>query len=219
MFGPGFERQLLMLPLTILSLSVHEFAHAWTAWRLGDDTASREGRLTLNPLSHVDLFGTILLPLLGVPFGWAKSVPVNPVRFRRDVTMSGGMAITASAGPLSNILLSVGGAIALGLAYRFSPAAVAFGSAGDFFLRKFIQLNVGLAIFNMLPVPPLDGSRIVAWLLPTRFRDQWHQLETFSPFILLALFWLGRDLLGAVLGPPVDLVLRILSHLVEAVAR
>ena len=86
-------------------------------------------------------------------------------------------------------------------------------------LVQLLYMNVGLALFNMLPVPPLDGSRIVAWLLPTRFRDQWHQLETFSPFILLALFWLGRDLLGAVLGPPVDLVLRILSHLVEAVAR
>ena len=106
MFGSDFTWRLMWLPISILSLSFHEFAHAWSAWKLGDDTASREGRLTLNPVSHIDLLGTIILPLLGVPFGWAKPVPVNPARFRRDVNMSTGMAITATAGPLSNVLLA-----------------------------------------------------------------------------------------------------------------
>ena len=85
----------MWLPISILSLSFHEFAHAWSAWKLGDDTAAREGRLTLNPLAHADPLGTFLLPLIA-PFGWAKPVPVNPARFRRDVSMGKGMAITAA---------------------------------------------------------------------------------------------------------------------------
>ncbi len=161
----------MWLPISILSLSFHEFAHAWSAWRLGDDTASREGRLTLNPLAHIDLLGTIILPLLGVPFGWAEPVPVNPARFRRDVTMSRGMAITASAGPLSNVLLATVAAVLLGLGLRLAPELVDRGTPGRFFLMAMLQMNVGLALFNLLPVPPLDGSRVVAWLLPYRLQQ------------------------------------------------
>src|SRR5689334_23219884 len=95
-----------LIPL-ILSLTVHEWAHAYSAFRLGDDTASRQGRLTLNPIPHIDPIGTILCPLLGIPFGWAKPVPVNPLRFNRGVSMRTGMMITAAAGPLSNLVLAV----------------------------------------------------------------------------------------------------------------
>src|SRR5574340_1315088 len=97
--GFDLQRGLMMLIPLVLSLSVHEFAHAWSAWKLGDDTADRMGRLTLNPIAHVDPIGTLLLPLLGVPFGWARPVPVNPARFRRNVNMNTGMAMTAAAGP------------------------------------------------------------------------------------------------------------------------
>src|SRR5271157_1843260 len=107
-----FDEQTILARLTflvplILSLSVHEWAHAWAAWRLGDDTARLLGRMTLNPLAHIDPLGTVLLPLLGVPFGWAKPVPVNPLRFR-GVSMSIGMLLTAAAGPISNIVLAAG---------------------------------------------------------------------------------------------------------------
>src|SRR5512147_1844508 len=88
----------------LIAFTVHEYAHAWSAYRLGDDTAARMGRLTLNPLAHIDPIGTVLLPLLRVPFGWAKPVPVNPARFRPDVPMARGMMITAAAGPASNIV-------------------------------------------------------------------------------------------------------------------
>src|SRR5512134_1879423 len=109
------QRGLLLLPPLLLSLSFHEWAHAWSAHKLGDDTAERMGRLTLNPLAHIDPLGTILLPLLGVPFGWAKPVPVNPARFRRGVHMGRGMMITSAAGPLSNLLLATVCAVLFGL--------------------------------------------------------------------------------------------------------
>ncbi len=206
----------MWLPISILSLSFHEFAHAWSAWRLGDDTASREGRLTLNPLSHIDLLGTIILPLLGVPFGWAKPVPVNPARFRRDVNMSTGMAITATAGPLSNVLLATVAAVLLGLGVRLAPDLVGPDSAARFFLYAMLQMNVGLAIFNMLPVPPLDGSRVVAWLLPYRLQQQWHQLEQFGPFLLIFVFWLGGRIVAGPIYWVTDLLLGLASTLALA---
>ena len=204
------DRALLLIPL-MLSLSVHEWAHAWSAWRLGDDTAARMGRLTLNPIAHADLFGTILLPLLGVPFGWAKPVPVNPARFRRDVTMGKGMAITASAGPLSNALLAVAATVAFGLLLRIAPDAAEGESALRRLLVVTISLNVNLALFNLIPLPPLDGSRIVAWLMPYRLRNQWHAVEQYAPFLLLAVFFLGGRLIAGPTGALVGLLERLLN--------
>src|SRR5215831_18865252 len=137
-----------LIPL-ILSLTVHEFAHAWSAYKLGDTTAAEQGRLTLNPLVHIDLIGTFLLPLLGVPFGWAKPVPVNPVRFRRDVSMGRGMMITAAAGPLSNVVLAVVCAITLGLLWRFTPEMLQRQQAIGSLLFIGLKMNVALALFNM----------------------------------------------------------------------
>ena len=214
MLGSDFAWRLMWLPISILSLSFHEFAHAWSAWKLGDDTASRAGRLTLNPLAHIDLFGTILLPLLGVPFGWAKPVPVNPARFRRDVSMGKGMAITASAGPISNVLLAVVAAVALGLGLRFAPELLDRDSPGRFFLLAMLRMNVGLALFNLLPVPPLDGSRVVAWLLPYRLQQQWHQLEQFAPFLLIGIFWFG----GRIVSGPIYFVTDLFIGLARTLA-
>jgi len=207
-----FER-LMFLPLTILSLSVHEWAHAWSAWRLGDDTAARMGRLTLNPLAHIDVFGTVLLPLLGVPFGWAKPVPVDPTRFRRSVSMGAGMAVTASAGPVSNLVLAALSAVALGLLARLSPETFR-GSVAVPVLFSLLYLNVGLALFNLIPIPPLDGSRIAAWLMPYRLQQQWHALEHYAPFLLLAVFYFGGRLVSA----PIHYVGNLLVELARAIA-
>jgi len=192
--------RLLFLPLWIISLSIHEYCHAWAASLLGDDTASREGRLTLNPLAHIDVLGTLIAPLL-FSFGWAKPVPIDPSRFRRDVSMGAGMALSASAGPLSNLILAVLSALAYGIGLRVAPGLVARGSLGEMFLLNMLTFNVMLALFNMIPIPPLDGSRIVAWLLPYRLRNQWHELERFAPILLVAIFWFGGRLIsGPVYG-------------------
>lgn len=196
MFGTskyGFLVEVMMLVPWILSLSVHEWAHAWSAYKLGDDTASRQGRLTLNPLAHIDPIGTIIAPLLRMPIAWAKPVPVNPLRFRRDVTMKTGMMITAAAGPLSNLVLAIALAVIWGLLMRFG--VVARESGAEYFLFKTLALNVSLLIFNFIPIPPLDGSRIVDGLLPYRLRPQWEQFQRFGFIALLALVIFGGELL------------------------
>jgi Zn-dependent protease len=198
----------------ILSLSVHEYAHGWSAYRLGDDTAARMGRLTLNPMAHIDPFGTVILPLVLVlsnmpAFGWARPVPIDPSRFRRDVSMARGMAITASAGPLSNLTLAVAGTLILGLSIRLDLGASTVAP----FLLQIIALNVVLALFNLIPIPPLDGSRLVAWLLPTRLAQQWHAVERFAPILLIVIFMFG----GRLIRGPTNAVLGLLDHLLAAI--
>ncbi len=207
-------RVLFIIPM-LLSLSVHEWAHAWSAWKLGDDTASREGRLTLNPLVHIDPLGTILLPLLGIPFGWAKPVPVNPVRFNRRVSMSTGMAITAAAGPISNLILALVCAVTMGVLMRFAPETIA-RTQGLFFLLMYgVQLNVGLAIFNFLPLPPLDGSRIIERFVPRQWQDSWDSFVRFGPFVLFAVIASG----GFFLAGPIGMVTEWLFSLMQKIAR
>jgi Zn-dependent protease len=208
------RQAILQFVALILSLSVHEFAHAWSAWRLGDDTASRMGRLTLNPFAHADPIGTFLLPLLSpIPFGWAKPVPVNPARFRRDVRMGTGMAITASAGPLSNVALALVAAVVLGLLFRFSPATLAAGGGVQELLVAFLQTNVVLALFNLIPVPPLDGSRIVDGFLPLRLRPAWERVAAYAPFLLVAVFLFGARLIAG----PATFVFGLLANLVHVI--
>ncbi len=196
-FASEFAPRLMMLIPLVLSLSLHEWAHAWSANKLGDDTAARMGRLTLNPLVHVDLIGTIALPLMGVPFGWAKPVPVDPTRFRRGISPNGGMALTAAAGPISNFILALVCAVVLGGIYRFGYYDQAQGWRA--FLEQAILLNVSLGIFNLIPVPPLDGSRVITWFLPDSLQERWHNLGKYAPIALIAVFLVaGKILMGPV---------------------
>jgi Zn-dependent protease len=209
------QRVMILIPL-LLSLSVHEWAHAWSAYRLGDDTAAMQGRLTLNPIAHIDLIGSLLLPLFGVPFGWAKPVPVNPTRFRRDVKMSTGMIITAAAGPLANVVLALVSAVALGLVFRFAPGTSAGGVLGIAnLLTTLIIVNVTLAIFNLIPVPPLDGSRIVDGFIPYGWRPHWESIVRLSP-ILLVLLLIGSQKFGFISGPS-NYVVGLLRHVITAI--
>ncbi len=205
----------ILIPL-ILSLTVHEFAHAWTAWRLGDDTASRAGRLTLNPLVHIDPIGTVLLPLLGIPFGWAKPVPIDPARFRRSIKMSTGVMLTAAAGPLSNVVLAVLCTVGFGLLLRFSPDFAVANVGIRELLMIMIQLNVALAIFNMIPIPPLDGSRVLDGLMPLRFRPAWEGFTRFAPFLLLFVFIGARYVMAGPMSAAFGLLDRILTVVVGA---
>jgi Zn-dependent protease len=123
-------------------------------------------------------------------------VPVNPARFDRRFSMGAGMAITASAGPISNMILAVLSAVALGLVARFAPGLTTRNGAVVPVLVSLLYMNVGLALFNLIPLPPLDGSRVVAWLMPYRLQQQWHALEQYAPFLLLAVFWFGGRLVS-----------------------
>ena len=197
---------IVLVPM-ILSLTVHEYAHAWSAFRLGDDTASRQGRLTLNPGAHIDPLGTLVIPAISVLaggislIGWARPVPVSPYRFRRGISMRNGMMITALAGPASNILLAVlFGGVLMALysgdvetlsAGNFSSRVPAVWYLGQndnvaMILSRVFFLNLSLAVFNMLPVAPLDGSR----LLPLDLQEKMmrYQMLVFLGLILLINF-------------------------------
>ena len=199
----------LNLIVLLLSLTFHEFFHAWTAWRLGDDTAARMGRLTLNPVPHIDLLGTIVLPLLNAPIGWAKPVPVNPARFNRKIGMSRGDILVSSAGPLSNLLLGLIAAVILGGLARFAPDLVARGTAGAALLTRFIVVNASLAVFNLLPIPPLDGGHVAENLMPYRWRGGWEQFARFSPFLLIFVVLFGSRYLTGPIYALAELLLSV----------
>jgi Zn-dependent protease len=196
------SRVVFLVPV-VLSLSVHEFAHAWCAFRLGDDTAARQGRLTLDPLAHLDPVG-MLLPLLGVPFGWARPVPVEPTRMH-GVSMRTGLVLVAAAGPLSNLLLALLAAVALGLWARVDPVAAAgAGPPAAFRLLEILaHVNLLLAVFNAVPVPPLDGSRIVDGLCPDRLRPHWEAFARVGPLALVVLLLAPLALGASPLAAPV----------------
>ncbi len=196
--------QLLALLLVLLfSLTVHESAHAWTANRLGDPTARRLGRISLNPAVHIDPIGTILLPLVafmagGLIFGWAKPVPVNPrnlKNYRRD------FLLIAAAGPASNLLL----ATAASLLMRVGPAGAAAsgGIASALFDAGFmvIQLNLLLAVFNMIPIPPLDGGTVLAGLLPRPLADGYDRVVRPYGFMILLVLMMTGTLYDLIIPP------------------
>ena len=158
------------LIIIFLVTPVHEYAHAFAAHKLGDDTAAYQGRLTLNPIAHIDIIGAICIFLCG--FGWAKPVPVNPLKFDRKHTIRGGMALTALAGPLSNIIVAYIGIVGFRFVLYFANPGSEIAYYLSTMLYYFSSLNVGLAIFNFIPIPPLDGSKILGAILPAKF-EQW----------------------------------------------
>ena len=206
---PDFDAQNLALGLTnylvlLFSLSFHESAHAWMALRLGDDTAASLGRITLNPMPHIDPFGTVLMPLLqifgGFPvIGWAKPTPYNPGRFRREVSLRRGHISVAFVGPLSNLLLAFIFAVIFAVIIRIDvPPDLKNGLYSVMSIG--IAMNVALALFNLLPVPPLDGSHILSWSLPLSLGEKFdHVAENYGTMILWVLFLTG--LLGYIIGP------------------
>lgn len=176
----------LILSILILSLALHEVAHGWTALRCGDSTARDLGRLSLNPLVHLDLYMSVVVPLMtfyfaGMVFGGAKPVPVDFYRLRRGHR---DMALVALAGPLSNLLI----ALVLLVAHHALVVNLGIwerGAIGPQVLLAAVQMNIVLTIFNLLPIPPLDGSRVLAWLLPERLRDPFVRLESIGMFLVM----------------------------------
>jgi Zn-dependent protease len=181
-----FETLLLLLPIVLASLTLHELAHAWVAWRLGDPTAKREGRLTLNPLVHLDPLGTTMFVLTALlanlPFGWARPVPVNPGYFRRPKE---GMAIVAAAGPAMNFLCAL---LCLAVIRHVDLGPRAFDVAEAAYI-----VNIVLGLFNLIPVPPLDGSRIIGVLMDRATYARWIQLDQFGMLIVFGAFFIFQD--------------------------
>jgi Zn-dependent protease len=200
----------------IVSTGVHECAHAWTAWRLGDPTAKSLGRVTLNPIPHIDPIGTLLLPALAymsnspVLFGWGKPTPFNLLAFRRPLL---DMALVSAAGPVSNVLLAFLFAPVLGLALRHFGADAA-DNAGVQMLEQFVVLNAVLAVFNLLPVPPLDGSKVVVGLLPREHQGRFLSMDALGLVVVLVLSATG--VLWKILEPPLVLLLRPLLSVRDA---
>jgi len=176
----------------LFSVVVHEVSHGWVARRLGDYTAEDAGRLTLNPLHHIDLLGTVILPLIGIVmggfvFGWAKPVPVNPYNFYPYVSIRKGMMWVALAGPLSNLILAFLGSFLLVATQQFFPSEFLM-----FLASAFVWINIYLALFNLIPIPPLDGSRILMGILPPyRFDAFFMKIERVGFFILIILLMTG----------------------------
>ncbi len=190
MFGEEWiQRAILAGPAILFALTVHEYFHAWTALRFGDTTARDQGRLTLNPLVHLDLIGTLMFVVSNFTFGWAKPVPFNPANLRNRRFAEIWIAL---AGPLSNIGL----AILFGLCYRLLVSGVFSPDAGWYpavrqFLNYSVFINVVLAIFNMIPLFPLDGSHILRNLAPVEWQARIVNFERIAPWVLLALIIFG----------------------------
>ena len=182
------EKAVLGVVALVFSIILHEVAHGYAAFKMGDPTAAFSNRLTLNPIAHIDLFGSIILPLClflsPSPFllGWAKPVPINPYNFRN---YKRGMMLTALAGPATNFLLAL---IAYGLFFGvsfFDTPIVLLR-----FLSIFFKTNIVLGVFNLIPIPPLDGSRVLYGLLPGRWAEEYMRLEPYGIFIIFGLLLL-----------------------------
>lgn len=179
---------ILAVPV-LLAVTVHEVAHGWVAYRLGDPTAKLAGRLTLNPIKHLDLFGTLAFVITRM-VGWAKPVPVNPANLRNPRQ---DMIWVAAAGPAANVLLAIGFAALFHLADRFLLGAAPRAISVPLLLiaRYGVYINLGLAVFNILPVPPLDGGNIVLGILPRDLAIRYEQLKPYGFILLLVLIFTG----------------------------
>jgi Zn-dependent protease len=191
MLGLSIPQLISRLATLVIALTVHEFAHAWAANELGDDTPRLQGRLTLNPLAHLDVLGSLMLVFAG--FGWAKPVPINPFAVRRRTPA--GVMLVSVAGPLSNLLLAIAASIPIrmGLLQGSRSIAGILPSASGF-LYEFIIINILLMLFNLIPLFPLDGEKVLEYFLPSSGKEFLYRMRPYGQFLLLGIFFLGPTL-------------------------
>ena len=201
MFNFDLARMIYVLPGILLALTVHEFSHGYVAYLIGDATAKNNGRLTLNPIAHIDPLGFLMLMFAG--FGWAKPVPVNPYLF--DIDRRKGTLMVSLAGPASNIIMAILLTTIFGLFLRFTGI---YNSVVQQLFVSAISINLVLAVFNLFPIPPLDGSKIVMSLFPSRFEQTFHELERYSFIILIGLLFFG--VIRRILFPIVNVLFNLL---------
>ena len=192
-----FKNILINFGVLVICLTVHEFSHAWVALKMGDPTAEQNGRLSLNPLVHLDPIGTLMI--LFVHFGWAKPVPINPNNFRN---YKKGIILTSIAGPISNFLMAILGAFL----YRFVPTNK-IGLVNLF--QTFVIINIFLGLFNLLPFPPLDGSRLITIFIPPKYDHIANFLERYGFFFLIGILFLFPTFISNLIYPIADFFLRI----------
>ena len=209
---------LLTLPAVIVAITFHEYAHAYAADKLGDDTPRMQGRLNLNPMSHLDPVGFMLLMFAG--FGWGKPVQINPRNFNRNVRMDKGEAIVSIAGPLMNFIIAIISAIVLGAIYMFASASFLMSTVGNIIyilLQELVVINIGLGVFNLIPLPPLDGSKIFINFMPYNWRRWILEHSQIFYYIFLAIWITG--LASIIIAPVINLLYSGLMNGVLAIFR
>ena len=201
--NPGVLFGLLVgIPGVLLAITFHEFAHGYAAYKLGDNTAKNEGRLNLNPLNHLDPIGTLMLLLAG--FGWGKPVHVNPTNYTRKMSMEKGEAIVSVAGPLTNIILAFILALIYEALIKFASTEFLVSTVGyviKLIIESAISINIGLGVFNLIPLPPLDGSKIIMPFLPYNAK-QWFRNNEQIFYIIFVVIWI-TDIASIIISPAI----------------
>lgn len=215
--GGTIQELLIMVFAVLVSITFHEFAHAFVADRLGDDTPRQKKRLTLNPLAHIDPIGLILL--IFCHFGWGKPVPINQYNFKRNISMRKGTALVSLAGPAMNFLLAIIFSVVFGLVIRFCSVDFLLTGTGMMIsniLRALILINVGLGVFNLIPLPPLDGSKILVAILPSKAREWYVSRERLLQLVFL-IIWV-TPIAGYIISPAINWISEQLFNLISLIA-
>ncbi len=192
----------LRIPALLIAITVHEYAHALVAYAYGDPTAKRQGRLTLNPLKHLDPIGTLMLLVAGI--GWARPVPINPHRFR---DRRSGMLAVSLAGPVANFIIAFITIVLLVFLMRFRLSLPAIGV-----LEMIAVINIVLGVFNLVPIPPLDGSKVLAAVAPPTVLNVYRQVETYAPILLLLLIITGA--FGRIIWPVTEAIYTLMFEMI-----
>lgn len=196
---------LASIPGVLIAITFHEFAHGYAAYKLGDNTAKIEGRLSLNPLDHLDPIGCLLLLFAG--FGWGKPVHVNPSNYTRKMSMEKGEAIVSLAGPLMNFILAIIFTLIYFAIYKFAGLGFIYSTTGRIIMLLIsatISINIGLGVFNLIPLPPLDGSKIIMPFLPYNAK-QWFRNNEYIFYIVFVVIWV-TGIAGRIISPVIELI-------------
>lgn len=196
---------LASIPGVLIAITFHEFAHGFAAYKLGDNTAKMEGRLSLNPLDHLDPIGTLMLLFAG--FGWGKPVHVNPSNYTRKMSMEKGEAIVSLAGPLMNFILAIIFTLIYFAIYKFAGLGFIYSTTGRIIMLLIsatISINIGLGVFNLIPLPPLDGSKIIMPFLPYNAK-QWFRNNEYIFYIVFVVIWV-TGIAGRIISPVIELI-------------
>ena len=202
---------IISIPAVLIAITFHEFAHAFAADKLGDDTPRRQGRLSLNPLHHLDPVGSLLLLFAG--FGWGKPVEINPRNFNRNISMEKADAIVSIAGPLMNLFLAIVFTLIYCAIVKFAPKVLIGNTGGaiQLLLMSIVSINIGLGVFNLIPLPPLDGSKVIMPFLPAKAKSFFIEREQIF-YIVFVILWI-TGLAGYIISPAITFIYKWIINL------